>query len=72
MLFNKNKNKGVNMNKLKLICCKCGNVMETLPSISQDIIFDEETGERLYWNGQKCGYRTIDCLVCEECQEKGC
>jgi hypothetical protein len=46
--------------------------METLPSGSQDIIIDEETGEILYWSGQKCGYRTIDSLVCEKCQEKGC
>ena len=60
------------MKKLKLICCKCGNVMETLPSSSQDVIIDEESGEMLYWNGQKCGYRTIDCLVCEKCQEIGC
>ncbi len=46
--------------------------METLPSSSQDIIIDEETGEILYWNGQKCGYRPSDCLVCEKCQDKGC
>lgn len=60
------------MAKLKLKCCKCGNIMETLPSSSQDVIVDEETGEMLYWNGQKCGYRPADCLVCEKCQEKGC
>ena len=62
----------VKLEKLQLICCKCGNVMETLPSSSQDIIMDEETGEFLYWNGQKCGYRSSDCLVCEKCQDKGC
>ena len=45
--------------------------METLPSSSQDVMIDEETGEILYWNGQY-GYRTIDCIVCEKCQEKGC
>ena len=40
------------MSRLKLKCCKCGNVMETLPSSSQDIIIDEESGEMLYWNGK--------------------
>jgi len=58
------------MGRLKLKCCKCGNIMETLPSSSQDIIIDEESGEMLYWNGKKCGYRPADCLVCEKCQEK--
>ena len=59
------------MAKLKLECCKCGNLMETIPSNSQDIIVDKETDEILYWNGQKYGYVTIDCFVCEKCQEKG-
>lgn len=60
------------MGKLKLLCFKCGKVMETLPISSQDITIDEETGEILYWNGQKCGYRIIDYLLCEKCQKKSC
>ncbi|MFX1530657.1 MAG: hypothetical protein ACFFBC_06055 [Promethearchaeota archaeon] len=57
------------MSRLKLKCSKCGNIMETLPSSSQDIIIDEESGEILYWNGEKRGYRPADYLVCEKCQE---
>ena len=60
------------MSRLNLKCCKCGNIMETLPSSSQDIIIDVESGEMLYWNGKKCGYRPADYLICEKCQEKGC
>ena len=60
------------MAKLKLKCCKCGNIMETLPQSTQDIVIDEETGEFMYWNGPKYGYATADCLVCEKCQEKDC
>ena len=55
---------------LKLKCCKCGNKMETLPRGAQDIVINEETGEPMYWNGPKYGYTTVDCLVCEKCQEK--
>ncbi|MFX1374788.1 MAG: hypothetical protein ACFFA0_03145 [Promethearchaeota archaeon] len=58
------------MVRLQLKCCKCGNIMETLPTSYQDIIFDEETGEMLYWNGKKNGYKPTNCLVCEKCQEK--
>jgi hypothetical protein len=60
------------MGRLQLKCCKCGNMMETLPGGSQDIIIDDETGEVLYWNGKKSGYQPADCLVCEKCQEKDC
>jgi len=56
------------MAKKKLKCCKCGNIMETLPRSTQDIIINEETGEFMYWNGPKYGYNTADCLVCEKCQ----
>ena len=58
------------MAELKLKCCKCGNKMETLPRGAQDIVINEETGEPMYWNGPKYGYTTVDCLVCEKCQEK--
>lgn len=58
------------MGKLKLECCKCGNIMETLPQGTQDMIIDEETGEMLYYNGPKYGYLTAECVVCEKCQEK--
>ncbi len=60
------------MAKKKLKCCKCGNIMETRPRSTQDIIINEETGEFMYWNGPKYGYNTADCLVCEKCQEKAC
>jgi hypothetical protein len=46
--------------------------METLPLSAQDVIINEETGEYLYWNGPNYGYTTVDCLVCEKCQENGC
>ncbi len=58
------------MGKLKLECCKCGNIMETLPQGAQDIMIDEETGEVLYYNGPEYGYLTAECVVCEKCQEK--
>jgi hypothetical protein len=45
-------------------------MMETLPSGSQDIIIDNETGEMLYWNGKECGYRPADCFICEKCIAK--
>ena len=59
------------MGRLQLKCCKCGNMMETLPGGSQDIIIDDDTGDMLYWNGKEGGYRPADCLVCEKCLEKG-
>ncbi|MHA1883610.1 MAG: hypothetical protein ACXADU_12285 [Promethearchaeota archaeon] len=58
------------MGRLKLKCCKCDNIMETVPGTSQDIITDEETGEFLYWNGPEYGYMPADCIICEKCREK--
>lgn len=59
------------MGKLNLKCCKCGNVMETLPQCcGQDMILNEETGQMEYYMGPKYGYRAIEEIICLECQEK--
>ena len=61
------------MVKLNLKCSKCKKVMETLPrACAEDMIIDEETGQMLYNMGPKYGYRSIDEIICKECQEKDC
>ena len=59
------------MIKLNLKCCICGNVMETLPQCSgQDMVLNEETCQIECYMGPKYGYRTIEKIVCLDCQEK--
>ncbi|KKM76849.1 hypothetical protein LCGC14_1375950 [marine sediment metagenome] len=59
------------MGKLNLHCCICGKSMETLPQCcGQDMTLNEETGQIEYYMGPKYGYRTIDKIVCLDCQEK--
>ncbi len=59
------------MGKLNLKCCKCGKVLETLPQYcAQDMTLNEETGQIEYFMGPKYGYRTIEEIICLECQEK--
>ena len=58
------------INKIKLKCCKCGNILETLPASAQDININKETGQIEYYCGQKYGYRTVNDIVCEVCQKK--
>ncbi|MFW9866460.1 MAG: hypothetical protein ACFFEN_10230 [Candidatus Thorarchaeota archaeon] len=61
------------MDKLKIKCCKCGNIIETLPkNCSLDLVLNEETGQMECYMGPKYGYRTLDCIICEKCQEKDC
>ncbi|KKK41462.1 hypothetical protein LCGC14_0512350 [marine sediment metagenome] len=51
-------------------CCKCGNVIETLPqSYAQDIVVSEDN-QILYYMGEKYGYRALEEIVCENCQKE--
>ncbi len=59
------------MDKLNLICCKCGNVLETLPQCcEQDMTLNEETGQLECYMGPKYGYKTLEEIICIDCQEK--
>ncbi|KKK44103.1 hypothetical protein LCGC14_2836270 [marine sediment metagenome] len=58
------------INKLNLICCKCGNIIETLPqSCAQDILINEDN-QILCYMGEKYGYRPLEEIICEYCQKK--
>ncbi|MHA2326090.1 MAG: hypothetical protein ACXACB_11855 [Promethearchaeota archaeon] len=60
------------MDKLKLKCCKCGTVIETLPQgCAQDVIVNEDN-QILCYMGEKYGYRSLDDIICENCQQDYC
>ena len=58
------------INKLNLKCCKCGNIIETLPrSCAQDVVISEDN-QFLWYMGEKYGYQPREEIICEICQKK--
>ncbi|KKM95594.1 hypothetical protein LCGC14_1186590 [marine sediment metagenome] len=48
------------MDRLKLKCCKCGNIIETLPQCcGQNMTLNEETDQFECYMGPKYCYQTI-------------
>ncbi len=52
----------------KLVCTKCGNIIETLPMhCGYNMVYNEETNQLECYMGPECGYIALDEYVCENC-----
>lgn len=59
------------MSKTKLVCCKCGIKVETIPlHCGQDMNINEKSGQMECYMGPNCGYISLDEYICENCCEK--
>lgn len=55
----------------ELKCAKCGAEIENIPKhCGEDMVYNEEKGQMECYMGEKCGYMSLDELVCQNCAEK--